>query len=682
MSKSLKERRISIQTRIIAVVMLPLLLLAGIGVFIVQGSMKTRALAQNMYLNAVFFQADSNLITELQRERGRTSMFLSGRLTLDELDKQRAATDLSLLPYLDALASVGLGPGEKQSGSEAELRIGELRSQIGTTVTVPSEAIKLYSAKIETLTALMAAIANMPSSNGIGKGFTSLLVIESAKENAGILRATVSAILGENKPVSEERLITVLNLKGGITINLDSKALIISPKNQTLLRELPLRPHWQEVDQAVNTVVSRSATGNFDISSAAFWDPVTMLIDDLGALVKDENGILLAKTKTIESSAYKTVIYSGLAIILIFFLSLSAALLMARQIIRPLRRVVDMLKDISEGEGDLTKRLEASRRDEIGDLSTYFNRFVQKIQGIIASIADNAGTVASSATELSAISQQTTMSVGDMTEKTATAAAAAEESSANTVSVAASMEQASSNLATVASATEEMSATIGEIASNSDKARSISSEAGMQAASVSSLMTQLGKAANDIGKVTETITGISSQTNLLALNATIEAARAGAAGKGFAVVANEIKDLAKQTAAATEDIKNKIGEMQASTGSAITDIEKITAVIQQVGYLVSGIATAIEEQATVTRSVAGNIAQASAGVRDANERIAQTASVSRSMAQDIAGVDSAAGEIKEGGIQVQSSAAELSKLAEELKSLVGQFKIQERQNVN
>ena len=675
MSKSLKERRISIQTRIIAVVMIPLLLLAGIGVFIVQGSMKTRALAQNMYLNAVFFQADSNLITELQRERGRTSMFLSGRLTLDELEKQRAATDLSLLPYLDALASVGLGPGEKQSGSEAELRIGELRSQIGTTVTGPSEAIKLYSAKIESLTALMAAIANMPSSNGIGKGFTSLLVIESAKENAGILRATVSAILGENKPVSEERLITVLNLKGGITINLDSKALIISPKNQTLLRELPLRPHWQEVDQAVNTVVSRSATGNFDISSAAFWDPVTMLIDDLGALVKDENGILLAKTKTIESSAYKTVIYSGLAIILIFFLSLSAALLMARQIIRPLRRVVDMLKDISEGEGDLTKRLEASRRDEIGDLSTYFNRFVQKIQGIIASIADNAGTVASSATELSAISQQTTMSVRDMTEKTSTVAAAAEESSANTTSVAASMEQASTNLATVASATEEMSATIGEIASNSEKARNISSDAGMQAASVSALMKQLGKAAQDIGKVTETITDISSQTNLLALNATIEAARAGAAGKGFAVVANEIKELAKQTAVATEDIKGKIGEVQTSTGSAIADIEKITAVIQQVGYLVSGIATAIEEQATVTRDVAGNIAQASAGVRDANERIGQTASVSRSMAQDIAGVDAAAGDIREGGVQVQSSAAELSKLAEQLKSLVGQFKV-------
>jgi len=188
-------------------------------------------------------------------------------------------------------------------------------------------------------------------------------------------------------------------------------------------------------------------------------------------------------------------------------------------------------------------------------------------------------------------------------------------------------------------------------------------------------MRQLGQSAKDIGKVTETITNISSQTNLLALNATIEAARAGAAGKGFAVVANEIKELAKQTAAATEDIKTKIGGVQGSAAGAIADIEKITGVIAEVGYIVSSIATAIEQQSAVTRDVAGNVAQASAGVREANERVAQTAAVSRSMAMDIAGVDAAASDIRAGGEQIAASAGELSKLAERLKELVEQFKI-------
>ncbi len=381
---------------------------------------------------------------------------------------------------------------------------------------------------------------------------------------------------------------------------------------------------------------------------------------------------LAALQKTLTGQVVQTIIQTIAADILLVLLM---SFILSSLVIKPIRHTVIMLKDISEGEGDLTKRLPIKNQDEIGDLANYFNRFVEKLQGIIGGISANAGTVASSATELSAISSQSGLSVKTMSEKTSTVAAAAEESSANTGSVAAAMDEASANLSSVASATEEMSATIGEIASNSEKARLISNDAGVQADSVSVLMKQLGKAAQDIGKVTETITGISSQTNLLALNATIEAARAGAAGKGFAVVANEIKELAKQTAAATEDIKNKISDVQNSAGSAISDIEKITAVIAEVNLIVAGIATAIEEQSAVTRDVAGNVAQASAGVREANERIAQTAAVSRSMAADIAGVDAAAAEIRSGGEQVQASSAELSKLAEQLKGLVGQFKI-------
>lgn len=363
-------------------------------------------------------------------------------------------------------------------------------------------------------------------------------------------------------------------------------------------------------------------------------------------------------------------------------ISLTLIFFITQGIVRPIRRMAYMLKDISEGEGDLTKRLEVTSKDEIGDMATYFNRFIERLQSIISSIAGNAETVASSATELSAVSAEMAQSLQTMSSKTATVAAAAEESSANTTSVAASMEQASTNLSSVASATEEMSATISEIASSSEKARAISADAGVQAASVSLLMEQLGQAAQEIGKVTETITNISSQTNLLALNATIEAARAGDAGKGFAVVANEIKELAKQTEVATEDIKAKISGVQSSTSNAIADIERITSVIGEVGQLVASIATAIEEQAAVTKDISNNIAQASAGVLEANENVAQTASVSQSMAHDIAGVDAAAGEIDTGGDQVKASATELSKLAEQLKSLVGQFKVKVYENVS
>jgi methyl-accepting chemotaxis protein len=216
---------------------------------------------------------------------------------------------------------------------------------------------------------------------------------------------------------------------------------------------------------------------------------------------------------------------------------------------------------------------------------------------------------------------------------------------------------------------------VADIASNSEKARYISEQATNQVQTISAVMQQLGLAAQEIGKVTETITNISSQTNLLALNATIEAARAGAAGKGFAVVANEIKELARQTAAATEDIKAKISGVQNSTGSAISDIEQITGVIQEVGTIVASIAAAIEEQATVTRDVAGNIAQASSGVREANERVAQTAAVAKSIAVDVSGINASLQEVRDGSEQVQSSALELSSIAEHLTESLRQFRV-------
>lgn len=363
------------------------------------------------------------------------------------------------------------------------------------------------------------------------------------------------------------------------------------------------------------------------------------------------------------------------ALVLGVLIAIVLGLVVSRSVTLPITKAAAMLKDISEGEGDLTKRLVTPNNDEIGEMAKYFNNFVEKLQGIVGQMATNTYAVAASATQLSAVSEQTAGNVQVLSNKTSTVAAAAEEASANTLSVAASMEEASINLSSVASATEEMSATIGEIASNSERARMISNEAGQQAASVSAMMQELGLAAQEIGKVTETITDISSQTNLLALNATIEAARAGAAGKGFAVVANEIKDLARQTALATEDIKAKIAGVQGSSGSAISDIEKITGVIGEVGHLVSGIAAAIEEQAVVTKDVAGNIAQASAGVQEANERVGQTASVSKMIAEDIAGVSGAAAEIRAGGEQVQSSASSLSESAAQLNALVSQFKV-------
>ncbi len=327
--------------------------------------------------------------------------------------------------------------------------------------------------------------------------------------------------------------------------------------------------------------------------------------------------------------------------------------------------------------GDFSREVPAAlldRGDELGELGRGFQGMIANTRKLLEDVAGGVKTLVDSAANLSEVSETTAESVHSVSEKTQTVAVAAEEASANTQSVAASMEEAATNLSSVAAATEEMSSTVAEIAGNSDRARKISEESTTQVRSITELMQQLGKAAKEIGKVTQTITDISSQTNLLALNATIEAARAGAAGKGFTVVANEIKELARQTAAATEDIKLKIAGVQDSADHVIGDIHKVADVIKDVGDIVASIAASIEEQASVTREVAENIAQASLGVRDANERVAQTASVSASIARDMAGINSSMGVIGEGGERVRTSTDELGSLAEQLESTVGKFK--------
>jgi methyl-accepting chemotaxis protein len=353
----------------------------------------------------------------------------------------------------------------------------------------------------------------------------------------------------------------------------------------------------------------------------------------------------------------------------------AVALLITRLIVRPVQGVVASLTDLAQGEGDLTTRLPVLSKDEIGRLSERFNDFMDKLHTMIKDINRGVGTLSSSSTELSAISQQMSVSAEQTSDKSNTVVAAAEEMSTNMSSVSTAMEQTSTNTNMVSAAAEEMTATINEIAQNAEKARSISEQALSQTKGTGDQMTELGRAAQAIGKVTETITEISDQTNLLALNATIEAARAGEAGKGFAVVANEIKELAKQTAEATLDIKQQIDGIQSSTGTTVEGINQIGQVMNKVNDFVSSIATAVEEQSVSTQEIADNINQVSGGIGEVNENVAQSSHVAGEITESITEVNQASSEIANSSSQVRLSAEELSQLAEELNSMVGRFKI-------
>ncbi len=372
----------------------------------------------------------------------------------------------------------------------------------------------------------------------------------------------------------------------------------------------------------------------------------------------------------------KAAIYEALAIGLVgILLQIGLAGWLLRTILKPIYALRMMLMDMSQGEGDLTKRLDDSTKDELAEISKYFNLFLEKLHGIIKLVISDINELTSSSQNLAASSKEISSAARDGAERSNSVAVATEEMSNNIQSVAAAMEQSSNNVTIVATATEEMTATVSEIAKNAEDARSISESAVKQSRLTSEKMVVLGDSARKVGMVTEVITEISEQTNLLALNATIEAARAGEAGKGFAVVANEIKELARQTASATVDIKSQIDEMQVTTSATVKDIETISKVIEDINSVINGIATAVEEQSTASSEIANNISQASHGINEVNENVAQSTVVIADITRDIAGINEQVNHVGDASNQILASAQGLSDLAIRVKNLMDKFKV-------
>ncbi len=312
-----------------------------------------------------------------------------------------------------------------------------------------------------------------------------------------------------------------------------------------------------------------------------------------------------------------------------------------------LKDKVEMLLDVVDAaaKGDLTREVTVNGQDPMGQMGEGLGRFLADLCVSIRAMAHNATSLSTSSEELASISQQ--MSTN------------AEETAAQANVVSAAAEQVSKNVATVATGVEEMSASIREIAKNATDGARIAASAVQVANTTNTTITKLGESSAEIGKVIKVITSIAEQTNLLALNATIEAARAGEAGKGFAVVANEVKELAKETAKATEDIGHKIDAIQQDTKGAVDAIKQIGDIITQMNDISNSIAGAVEEQTATTNEIARNVAEAAKG--------------SGEIAQNIVSVAQCAGSTTEGAGNTQKAAGELARMAGELHQLVAQF---------
>ncbi|MCG8525791.1 MAG: methyl-accepting chemotaxis protein [Opitutales bacterium] len=367
------------------------------------------------------------------------------------------------------------------------------------------------------------------------------------------------------------------------------------------------------------------------------------------------------------------IIIAGSLIIIV--LSVVISLFIVRIVVGPIKKVVSMLKDISSGDGDLTARIRIKNQDEIGEMAGYFNDFVKKLQGIIKDIAGNTGQLSETSQTLLEESNNMATSADSMDGLASNAAAAVEQLSTNMENVSGNADNVSSMVSTTAASIEEMSASLNEVARNCAESSNISGEAEGKAKTAVETMNALSGSAEKVGNVVDTINSIAAQTNLLALNATIEAASAGEAGKGFAVVANEVKELAKQTSDATDEIATLVNEIQGETKGAVEVTDAISGIIDTLNGNVQTIASSVEEQSATTTEIAEGINKASAASTEITRNIQEATNGAVEISKNLGELRSSSSTVKSVSDRSNERSIDLSEMASRLSALVGQFKI-------
>ena len=355
--------------------------------------------------------------------------------------------------------------------------------------------------------------------------------------------------------------------------------------------------------------------------------------------------------------------------LVIFLLSIVTVI----AIIKRMQSIRGFAKNL--GDGNLSAVSGVSGGDELGIIGNDLDIMARELSSIFSGIKEDTQALEESANALMTTATAISENAAETAGRSHTVSAAAEEMSVNFAAINDAVERTSDNVNMVANSTEEMSSVITEIAENTGRARSITHDAVDKANLSSQKVGELRTAAGEIDKVTETIMTISAQTNLLALNATIEAARAGEAGKGFAVVANEIKELAQQTADATDEIADRINGIQNSTSDTSREITTIVQIIGEIDNIVGSISAAVEEQSVTTRDIATNVTDSSQGMMEINENISQGTAVVAEVAQDITTVSHTTTELDDSSSDLQKNAASLRDLAGHLEQSMQRFKL-------
>ena len=606
------------------------------------------------------------LIHEIQKERGFSSGFINskGEKFRDELAKQRELVDAELKKvkeYQGANARA-LTVVEKamDAAGGSRVKLQETRGAIDALKLEGTDSFVFYTGLIASYVDVVAAVAGNSSNAEITRKAVAYHAFVEAKEETGKERASLNAVFAADRFTDELLQRTFMILSAQKTY-LDVFRDYTAPDDLAYFQEREKSQAFQKVEELRSAALAKGVGGGFGIPAETWFAASTAKIDAMKEVEDHLAKEVESAADRLAAQAKGALVFSVSLSVLLGGIALVVGLLVMTSITGPLARMLHMLKDIAEGEGDLTRRLAADRRDEIGDVSHWFNRFVDNIHAIISQVADNTSQVAAAASQLQSTADQIATAAEEVACQSVTVATASEEMSATSNDISHSCTLASEN-SNRATATARGGAQV--VQATLEGMHNIAERVQESAHTVESL----GARSDQIGAIVGTIEDIADQTNLLALNAASEAARAGEQGRGFAVVADEVRALAERTTRATKEIGGMIKAIQDETAGAVRSMENgvvevekgmessrksgealqhIIDAINEVTMQVHQIATTSEEQTAVTGEITDNIHQIT-------EVVSETA---------------------RGAHETATAASQLSSLAADLRRVVARFKL-------
>lgn len=671
--------KLRIFQRLILAVALPIALLTGLAGYDLSVKWQIRAEMAKLDPLAQGVANLSRFIHSLQRERGASAVFVGskGAQLRAQVGEERSRTDESRIAAMNGVKALGAdAAGEFRNAiNKAESAVAELeakRKEIDGFAISAAASSAYFTDTIAKLLAVTSDLVKATSEGEVSTAISAYVGFMQGKERSGMERAQAAGAVSAGR-FDLPTYVRVLGHAAAQQVYFGTFLAAATPAQGVHYNRTMSGPVTDTVVGMRQIIAEGGLSGELKGLDGKAWFEATTARIDLLKTVEDRLATdlhALASAKQTEATRALTVLAGLVGVALLA--SLVLVMMMARSITAPLGVLSAVMKELAEGKIGVEVK-GADRRDEIGLMASavqFFKENMIKANELAANEVEAVNRRAARTTRISeltgrfdaevAVALESVTSASSQLQSTATSmSATAKETSRQATTVATATEEASSNVQTVAAATEELSSSVAEIGRQATQSAKIAQKAVEEAERTNLTVQSLSTAAEKVGDVVKLIHEIASQTNLLALNATIEAARAGESGRGFAVVASEVKNLAEQTAKATEEIRVQIAAIQSSSGEAVGAIRAIAGTITEINEIASSIATAVEQQASATQEIARNVQRAAQGTNE--------------ISANISGVTAAAGDAGAAANMVLAASGELSRQSEAMRHQIETF---------